>query len=306
MHPVDVAVLVPASRLWTAWTFDPAVIASIVLVAALYARGLSTLAGKRPGGRPSVIRPRQAWSFYAGLGLLGVALVSPLDALSGTLLSAHMAQHLILILMAPPLLVYGRPGLVLMMGLPRNVRSKLREIEWDWGLQPLVRASRNPLLVLGGVLVSMWAWHLPPLYDAAIANPVVHAAEHLSFLVTALAFWRLIIDGSPRRRLSYPAAIPLTFAVMLGSAALGAAITLSPHVLYPVYRAGASMWGISALGDQQLAGALMWIPPGGVYLITMLVLARRWFAQVELHTRASSVPMSRPVMVPVPPVRRSV
>lgn len=305
MHPVDVAVLVPASRLWAAWSFDPAVVAGIVLGATLYARGLSLLAAKRPGRR-RVVRPRQAWSFYAGLGMLGVALVSPLDALSGTLLSAHMAQHLILLLMAPPLLVYGRPGLVLMMGLPRNVRCKLREIEWDWGLHLLVRASRNPLLVLSAVLVSMWAWHLPPLYEAAIANPVVHAAEHLSFLVSALAFWRLVIDASPRRRLSYPAAIPLTFAVMLGSAALGALITLSPHVLYPVYRAGASMWGISALGDQQLAGALMWIPPGGVYLITILVLARRWFAQIELHTRANSVPMSRPAMTPAAPVRRPV
>lgn len=305
MHPVDVAVLVPPSRLWAAWSFDPAVVAGIVLAGGLYARGLSTLACKRPSGRQRVIRPRQGWCFYAGLGLLGIALVSPLDALSATLLSAHMAQHLILLLLAPPLLVYGRPGLVLMMGLPRSVRSRLRAIEWGWGLRPLVTASRNPLLVLGALVGSMWAWHLPAFYEAAIANPVVHAAEHVTFLVTALAFWRLIIDASPRRRLSYPAAIPLTFAVMLGSAALGALITLSPHVLYPVYRPGAALWGISALTDQQLAGALMWVPPGGAYLITMLVLARRWFAQLERATAANSVPMRRPATIPVSTVRRS-
>lgn len=301
MRAVHVVLAVPPSRLWQAWSFDPAVVAGLLVAATLYARGLAVL--RTPTRK--LPNTRQAWSFYAGLGLLVVALVSPLDALAGTLLSAHMGQHLILMVLAPPLLVYGRPGFVLMMGLPRGVRVGLREIEWGLGLRPLIRASRNPLLVLGFVVVSLWAWHLPALYQAAIANPGVHAAEHLTFLVSALAFWRLIIDPAPRRRLSYLAAIPLTFLVMLASAALGVVITLSPTLLYPVYRAGASIWGVSALGDQQLAGALMWIPPGIGYLIVILVLARRWVAEVETRTAGSAAQLRRPVDVPAGPVRRS-
>jgi putative membrane protein len=281
MHADAVAVLVAPSGLWRAWTLDPAVIAALALVALLYGRGLAVLAGKRR----RVVRPRQAASFCAGLVLLAAALLSPLDALDATLLSVHMAQHMVLIVVAPMLLMYGRPGLVLMMGLPRTARETLRRAERDLGLRWVVRAARNPLVVLAAGSVALWAWHLPALYDAAVANPTVHAAEHLSFLVTSLAFWRLVIDPGPRRRLGYGAGMVLTFAVMLQSAALGALIALSPAVLYPVYAPGASLWGVSALGDQQLAGALMWIPVGGLYLITIVVLAGRWFGEVDRRMR---------------------
>ena len=299
MRPDAVAVLVPPAGLWQAWSLDPVVVAALAGAALAYGRGLRVLGAKR--NRP--IAPRQATAFLGGLGLLAVALLSPLDALDSTLLSAHMAQHLLLLLVAPPLLVYGRPGLVVPMGLPRRAREGLGRARHTRGLRRLVRWSRNPLAVLGITSATLWAWHLPALYDAAIRNPALHAAEHLCFLGTSLAFWHLIIDAGPRRRLGYAPGMLLAFAVMLQSAALGALLTLSPVVWYPVYRAGAGLWGVSPLGDQQLAGALMWVPPGALYLITIIVLAARWFAEVERrmrHTQAAPAAAPGPAGLPAP------
>ncbi|HEU5002506.1 MAG TPA: cytochrome c oxidase assembly protein [Actinomycetota bacterium] len=272
-------VAVPPAGLWGAWSFDPAVVGGLVLAAVAYERGWTAL---RRLARPPVTG-RHAAAFGAGLGLLVVALVSPLDGLDATLLSAHMAQHLILLVAAPPLLLAGRPGLVLPRGLPLTGRRRL--VVLSRRLHGPARWARNPLVVLVLVTATMWGWHLPGVYDAALAHPGLHAAEHAAFLGTALLFWRLVVDPAPRRKLGYAPAMLLTFGVMLQGAALGAAIALSPAVLYPAYGAGAAMWHVSALGDQQLAGALMWVPPGGLYLITIVALASRWFADVERRMR---------------------
>ena len=105
------------------------------------------------------------------------------------------------------------------------------------------------------------------------------------FLVTGLAFWSLVVDPGPRRRLGYAPGMLLVFVSMLASSALGALITFSPYVLYPLYRAGANMWGTTALADQQLAGAIMWVPPGLLYLVVIVVLARRWLEEVDRRVR---------------------
>jgi cytochrome c oxidase assembly factor CtaG len=297
MHPVagigPVAV-VPPSAVWGAWTFDPVVVAGLAAAAGLYARGWAKLlrargapqgAGSRRGHQH--IRPRQAVSFFAGLALLAAALVSPLDALADTLLSVHMAQHLILLMVAPPLLVYGRPGLVTFLGLPASSRAGLGGLGARRRLRQAGTVVLNPLVVLVATVAALWGWHLPGPYQAAITHPALHAVEHLTFLVSALAFWALVIDPGPRRRLGYGPAILLVFATMLAGAALGALITFSSTVLYPLYGAGARLWGTTPLADQQVAGALMWIPPGAVLFLTVIVLALRWFEDVDRRVRAA-------------------
>lgn len=294
-----VTTVVPPALLWHRWAFDPAVVVILALAASAYARGRRALAGREhplPGPRlpgPPILRPRQAVAFYAGLAAVALALASPLDALAGTLLSAHMLQHLILLIAAPALVAYGRPGLVCPLGLPprRRVRSHRRPRPWH--LDALVRLASNPLAVLAVSVVSLWGWHLPVLYDAAAASPPIHAAEHLTFFAVSLAYWCLIVDANPRRRLGYGPGILLTFGVLLQGAALGALIALAPTPLYATYRAGAALWGTTSLADQQLAGALMWIPPGGVYLVTIIVLASRWFADVERTTRRNEALRAR-------------
>ena len=284
MHPVagvgPVAV-VPPSGLWGAWTFDPLVVAGLGVAAALYARGLAKLRRHR------LVRPRQAVSFFAGLAVLATALVSPVDALADTLLSVHMVQHLILLMVAPPLLVYGRPGLVMFLGLPASSRSGLGALAARRRLRQAATVVLNPLVVLVATVAALWGWHLPGPYQAAITHPALHAVEHLTFVVSALAFWSLVIDAAPRRRLGYGPAILLVFVTMLASAALGALITFSSTVLYPIYGAGARLWGTTPLADQQVAGAIMWIPPGAVYFLTVIFLALRWFEDVDRRVRAA-------------------
>jgi cytochrome c oxidase assembly factor CtaG len=286
MHPVaglgPVALVAP-SAVWGAWTFDPLVVAGLGAAAVLYGRGWAKLRGS---GRLHV-HPRQAASFFAGLALLAAALVSPVDALADTLLSVHMVQHLILLMVAPPLLVYGRPGLVLFLGLPASTRGGLGAIAARRRLRQAGRVVLNPLVVLVVTIAALWGWHLPGPYQAAITHPAVHALEHVTFLVSALAFWALVIDPAPRRRLGYGPAILLVFVTMLAGAALGALITFSSTVLYPIYGAGAHLWGTTPLADQQVAGAVMWIPPGAVLFLTVIFLALRWFDDVDRRVRAA-------------------
>ena len=271
-------VVVAPSKVWVAWSFDPLVVGGLVLAAVVYSRGWAKL---RREGHAGLVRPRQAVSFSAGLALLAVALVSPLDALAGALLSAHMAQHLILLVAAPPLLVYGRPGLVAFLGLPASSRTVLGGIGARRRLRAVGRVVLSPLVVLVASVVALWGWHLSGPYQAALTHPAVHVVEHLSFMVSALAFWALVIDPGPRRRLGHGQAILLVFATMLAGAALGAVITFSSTVLYPVYAAGAALWRTTPLADQQAAGALMWIPPGTVDFLTIVFLALRWFEDMD-------------------------
>ena len=224
--------------------------------------------------------PARAGAFLAGLAALGVALSPPLEALAAERFAAHMIQHLLLLLVAPPLVVAGRPGAVAFLGLPPPLR---RRVGWPAGTaggRTLRRLADHP----GGVWAAggggRWAWHLPALYDAALRHPGLHALEHVTFLVTAVAFWRLVIGAGDRRRPSRPAALALTFATGLASGALGAALTFAGAPLYPLQAARAAAAGVAPLADQQLAGALMWTPAGLVYLAAMVTLLVRWFADL--------------------------
>ena len=161
-------------------------------------------------------------------------------------------------------------------------------------LRAVWRAVSRPLVVWTLQAVALWAWHLPGPYQAAITHPALHAVEHLTFVVSALAFWSLVIDAAPRRRLGYGPAILLVFVTMLAGAALGALITFSSTVLYPIYGAGARLWGTTPLADQQAAGAIMWIPPGAVSFLTVIFLALRWFEDVDAKVRAAETAAGSP------------
>jgi putative membrane protein len=182
-----------------------------------------------------------------------VALSPPLHHASQELFSAHMVQHLLLILIAPALLVLGL--------------QEFRMPRWA-----------GPISIVIAHAVALWAWHLPGLYDAAIENLSLHLFEHLSFVATALAFWFLALGRS--RTLDPLQRVGLIFVTALQSSALGALIAFAST---PLYRAHLNTHtsGLTPLEDQQLAGAIMWIPPGVVYLCVMLVLLYGWFAQLE-------------------------
>src|ERR687892_144283 len=245
--------LVGPGDVWRAWTFDPLVILALVTAAVVYALGSTRL---RRAGRWSL---RRAAAFWAGTVALGVALFSPLDAVAETLFSAHMAQHLLLTVVAAPLLVVGRPVATWLAALPSGSRRTAARARAAIAFVP--RALRRPLVAFGVVTVAMWSWHAPTLYEAALVNEPVHALEHGSFLV----------------------------AYALQGALLGALLVFASTPLYSVHRRGPALWGLTALQDQQLAGALMWIPPAAVYLAAIAAVMFGAFRTMDLRAEGADV-----------------
>lgn len=250
----------------TAWTFEPSVLIGVAQAAVAY---LALLLVARQRGRP--LGGGQIAAFVAGLLLLLLALISPLDMLADDyLLSAHMLQHLILLAAVPPLLI---------LGLPR----------WVWraivSTRPGDRLERlfgHPLVAFTLFAVAVAVWHLPPCYDAALADERVHVAEHLSFLVAAGAFWWVALAPLPERDRPGPLGRVLyLFAAGIPNTLVAAALTFAPQPLYAPYVSPADPrgllplirreWGLSALADQGLAGVLMWIPMG--LLLSSLALS---------------------------------
>jgi putative membrane protein len=268
--------VVRPESLWQAWNLAPPVVLGIALAASAY--GLGVVGLRRSGHGPD---PRRVLCFYAGLMVVAVSLLSPLDALAATLFSVHMVQHLMLILIAAPLLVLGAPVLPVMMAMPRTARRISRSIERDRVVDAASRAVMNPVVVLALHSIALWVWHLPSPYQAALGDDGLHGLEHVTFVATAMLFWALVIGSRRRRRLGYGPAILLTFVTALQSAALGVVLTFASTVLYPVHAGRTQAWGLNSLEDQQFAGAIMWIPAGIVYLGVMCALLAGWMRSME-------------------------
>ena len=265
--------------MWSAWNWDPWIILSLILSGWVYATGQRELR-RRAGFRGSVLSWRAA-SFTAGLIMLSLALVSPLDALSAALLSAHMIQHMLLMVIVPPLLILGvSPGSFL-LGLASPLQRKLgswwRRIRW---MKSALRALTQPLVAWALNTLTLWVWHAPRLYQAALANEALHMLEHLSFMGTSLLFWWTIARPTARLGRSDPGILAL-FTMALQGGLLGALITFAPTPWYAGYASTTRSWGLSPLEDQQLAGAIMWIPVGMIYTLAALILFINRLAWIE-------------------------
>jgi cytochrome c oxidase assembly factor CtaG/cytochrome c2 len=231
--------------LWTAWRFDPGVVIPLAIAAFLYARGSHRAT------------PRQRVLFWSGWATLIVALVSPLHPLGEALFSAHMAQHEILMLVAAPLLVLSRPLVPLIWTLP---------LSWRRALGRLSRVNALAAWIIHGA--ALWIWHVPALFQATLTSELAHAAQHASFVFSALLFWWSLFHA----RGSYGAGIISLFTTAIHTSILGALLTFSQTVWYPAYAPRVQAWGWDPLPDQQLGGLIMWIPGGIVYLLAALTL----------------------------------
>lgn len=275
---------VSPSALLRAWTLEPGVIAGPALAAGAYAAGLRRL--WRAAGAGRGIGARQVMSYGLGLTTILVALVSPLDALADTLFAAHMSQHLLLILVAPPLLLWGNPVVALLWALPRVRRAAL--LTW-WRASTLRRewdAISHPAAAWTLHAATVVAWHAPPLFDLALRHEAVHALEHVSFLATALLFWWPVLHPVGRRRLGYGGALLYVFGMFLLGGGLGALLTFASTVLY-AYGPTTRAWGLSPLEDQQLAGLIMWIPAGSIYVLFAVGLVLQW---LQADARRDALP----------------
>ena len=254
------------------WTLDPPVLVSLLVAGALYLVGAARLL--RSAGRGRGVTDRQLFSFAAGWIALVLSLHSPIAAVSEFLFSVHMTQHEILMLVAAPLLVLARPLGVFVWALPASWRAPIGR----WTRRPAVagawRALTGPLTVWVLHGAALWVWHLPSLYQAAVRNEPIHVLEHASFLGSALLFWWTAVSPSGRRRLPRGADVLYVFTGAFQGAALGALFTFASIPLYPLYAGTVAPWGLSPLQDQQLAGVIMWIPSGVVYLAAGTYMVR--------------------------------
>ncbi len=273
--------------LWRAWSFEPGVVLPLALSAGLYVRGLRVV--WRQAGAGHGIRHWQAWSAAAGWLLLVVALISPVDALGGALFSAHMAQHELLMAAAAPLLVLGRPVVAILWALPIAWRRAAGRSAGGRPVRAAWRALTWPSVAWLLHATAIWGWHLPRLYDAAVASEGVHALEHASFLGTALLFWWALIHGHAARHRQGTAVLYL-FTTAVHTTALGAILALTSRPLYPVYTSTA-LWGLSPLEDQQLAGLIMWVPGGVAYLIGALGFMLAWLRRSDRRVAEFTVPV---------------
>jgi putative membrane protein len=279
-------VAVPAGpgEAWSAWAWDPLVLLGLVAASAVYARGLRIYWGRVGAGRG--VRRWQAMAYASGLLALVVALVSPLDALAEALFTAHMVQHLLLVVVAAPLLVLGAPLVPGLWALPRARRLALGRWWHDarrvWGGWRLLS---QPAVVWTLYAATLWIWHLPVLYEAALASASAHALEHVTLLLSALLFWWTALHSGHPGRLGHGAGVLYVFAASLPSGLLGVLLTFARTAWYPAYAPSEAAWGLSPLEDQQLAGLLMWVPGGLAHVIAALGLLVAWLASAERQSR---------------------
>ena len=233
----------------------------------------------------------QAAAFGAGWLTLVAALSGPMDDLSDRWLVAHMAQHELLIVVAAPLIAFSAPLIAMLWALPARSRGGAAALVRSRSIAAAWAAISAPVTVFVLHAVALWVWHLPSLYDLALASEPVHILEHVCFFGTAALFWWGIAHGRYGRA-GYGAAVVYVFATAAHSGILGALLTVSPRVWYAPYLITHPS-GVTPLEDQQLAGLVMWVPAGVAFVAGALVLFAAWLRQSDRMTRFQPV-SSRP------------
>lgn len=241
----------------------------LLLLGAAYARGWMAISRRRRRDRS--LTP--ALTFVAAWIALVVALSPFVDALTDRSFAEHMVQHELLMVVVAPLLVLGQVFDVCIFALPRPVRRGR--------VLSATHALATPARAFGLHALAIWLWHLPAAFDAAESHAAIHAAQHLSFLGTGVLFWMGVLR--PRQRRARGVAILALFLTAVHTSALGALIAMSRTVLSHAY---AAIPG--ALGDQQLAGLIMWIPGNAIYLVAALYVARKWIVDSAMFVNGES------------------
>ncbi|MFL5333936.1 MAG: cytochrome c oxidase assembly protein [Geminicoccaceae bacterium] len=255
------------------WTDGPAIVLPLAAIAAVYAAGALRLWHRADRGRHA--RIGEGLLFASGWGVLSLALVSPLHPLGERLFTAHMLEHELLMAVAAPLLVLSRPLAALLWGLPVSWR---RQLAWAGHASPVAcvwRIASRPSVATLLHGAAIWLWHLPTLFEAALAQGVLHYLQHASFLGTGLLFWWVVLPRS-RRQPEQGVGVMHLFFTALHTGLLGVLLVLAPNLWYPANAADSGLWGLTPLEDQQLAGLVMWVPAGLIYAGAALVLAGLW------------------------------
>jgi cytochrome c oxidase assembly factor CtaG len=266
------------------WTFEPGIVIPLAVAGSVYAIGAARLhrINRRAVGRLEI------GCFAAGWLTLVLALVSPLHPWGAVLFSAHMTQHELLMLVAAPLLVLGRPMVPFLWALPRARARQLTRVVKGSVLRSVWRVMTAPFAAWLIHAIILWTWHLPVLFQATLENEFVHALQHIAFLSSALLFWWAILHGR-QRATGFGVAVLYMFTTALHSGLLGALLTFAGTAWYPLYNGTTQSWGLTPLEDQELGGLIMWIPAGLVYIIAGLALFAGWLRESDARVRGNEV-----------------
>jgi putative membrane protein len=264
LHPI-------ANLSWWRWSIHPSTVIGIAALGTLYIWAANTL------HRRTTIAQRSF--FFSGLLVMFASLNGPIHDLSDDyLFSAHMVQHLLLTLAVPPLLLAGTPGWMLRPLLSRK------------HISPIARfLTRAPICFVAFNLV-LAGWHLPPFYNAAMANHNLHILEHLMFMAAAVLMWWPLLSQLPEfPRLAYPGQMLYSFLMSIPMSIVAIYIAMADHVLYPAYSGAPRVLPLSPLEDQLLGALIMWIPGGIIFMIIMTVVFFKWNARGEDSTAGAQV-----------------
>ena len=278
-----------------AWAADPAALVLVPMAALLYARGIRSLGGRlrfHDGWRPPL--------FYLGLLVAFVALVGPLDHIAEELFLAHMVQHVLLVLVAVPLVLLGAPVIPMMRGVPRIIRrGVLIPLLQARVVRGFLRLVSHPLVAWPLFVGTFLGLHFPLVFQAAAESEPLHVFEHGTFALGAYLFWWNVIDPLPLKpNLPYLARVPYIFMTVIPTFVLGAFLTYAPDAWYAVYEASAARYGLTGLEDQQLGGVIMWIPGSfvmGTALVLVLAVAVRREQEEQLAREAGQGTALRPL-----------
>ena len=259
----------PLADVWTHWHAHPDVLIGLAILEGAYLFGVGPLREKH--GLADEIDPRQVATFTAGVLVIFISLLSPIHELSDQyLFSAHMLQHVLLTLVAPPLLILGTP---------------------DWLIRPLLRADlsfriarlvTHPVAAFASFNFIFALWHIPSLYNTSVTNHGVHIAEHLLFMAAAVIMWWPIASRMPELpRLSYPLQMMYLFLLSIAQIIVFAPITFSTEPLYEWYASAPRVWGLSAVVDQQIGAIIMKMGGGVLFGFLIVVLFFKWYNQEQ-------------------------
>jgi cytochrome c oxidase assembly factor CtaG len=264
------------------WRLEPTVVVPLLLAAFGWLWLVRRIRRLHPD-RPVPLRRSAAW--FGGLAAIAVALMSGIERYDTTLFSVHMVQHLLLIVVAAPLLALAAP-------VTQLLRAASPEARRRW-LLPILHSTpvavlSHPVVAWLAFTVVLWASHFSPLFDLALENPGVHQLEHAAFLVTAMLFWwpAVGLDPAPHRLSHATRGLYLVLQMPMNSF-LGMAITFASVALYRHYATLGTPYGISPLADQQTAGGIMWLAGDVVFILGVLAVVAGWIRHEERDAPAA-------------------
>jgi cytochrome c oxidase assembly factor CtaG len=261
------------------------VLGAVLAAGAIYVGGWRALSRQMPQrfGRGRLM------AFLGGLGTIVLAVGSPLDALAGQLLQAHMAQHMLLMMVAPPFLWLGAPVAPMLRGLPRRIRRGVAAGLAAPHMRRIASVIAHPGVGWVSFAMAFWVWHTPRLYELALSSDSWHHVEHACLFATAMLFGRPVILAWPAQS-PWPrwTMIPYLLLADLQNTVLAAILTLSDRVVYPAYLTVPRIGTTTALEDQSVAGVIMWVPGSLIFLVAAVWLAMETLASrghAALHAR---------------------